>query len=238
MNEERKEKRLALIKMIVLVAVIVLVPSILFLTHRELFSEFDSVEKFEAYIQSFGNKSIPVFIIVQILQVVISAIPGEIVQVAAGFMFSPFKAFILVMIGCLIGEIFAFYIGKLLGRDFVKAFISHDKLEHYTGLLNSKKGYTICFLLYLIPGIPKDFLCYIAGISEMDIKYFLVLSLLGRIPGLIGSVAMGSLIGQDRYVLAIIIFAVACIVAFLGVIFRDKLHAKLEEIKERAQNNR
>jgi uncharacterized membrane protein YdjX (TVP38/TMEM64 family) len=123
MNEERKEKRLALIKMIVLVAIIVLVPSILFLTHRELFSEFDSVEKFEEYIQSFGNKSIPVFIIVQILQVVISAIPGEIVQVAAGFMFSPFKAFILVMIGCLIGEIFAFYIGKLLGRDFVKAFI-------------------------------------------------------------------------------------------------------------------
>ena len=72
----------------------------------------------------------------------------------------------------------------------------------------------------------------------MDIKYFLVLSLLGRIPGLIGSVAMGSLIGQDRYVLAIIIFAVACIAAFLGVIFRDKLHAKLEEIKERAQNKR
>ena len=158
---------------------------------------------------------------------------GEIVQVAAGLIFGPVKAFIYVILGCLIGQTLTFYLGKLLGRDFVKAFISQDKLEHYTGLLNSRKGYTVCFLLYLIPGIPKDFLCYIAGISGMDIKYFLLLSMLGRIPGLIGSIAMGSLIGEDRLVPAIIIFAAACVVAVLGVIYRDKIHTKLEEISEK-----
>jgi uncharacterized membrane protein YdjX (TVP38/TMEM64 family) len=234
--EEKKEKRIALLKMIVLIAIVVLVPAILYLTNRDVFSEFDSVDKFVEYIQGFGHVSVLVFFVIQVLQIVISAIPGEIVQVAAGLIFGPVKAFIYVILGCLIGQTFTFYLGKLLGRDFVKAFISQDKLEHYTGLLNSRKGYTVCFLLYLIPGIPKDFLCYIAGISGMDIKYFLLLSMLGRIPGLIGSIAMGSLIGEDRLVPAIIIFAVACVVAVLGVIYRDKIHTKLEEISEKARN--
>ncbi len=234
--EERKEKRIALFKMILLVVIVVLLPAILFFTHREFFSRFDSVDAFEEFIKSYGNESIIVFLVVQILQVVISVIPGEIVQVAAGFIFGPFRSFLLVILGCAIGQIIAFFIGKILGVDFVKAFISKDNLDHYTSLLNSKKGYTICFLLYLIPGIPKDFLCYIAGISEMDIKKFLLLSMLGRLPGIVGSIAMGILIGRDRYVPAIALFAAACIVAVLGVIYRDKLRSKIEEIKEKAQN--
>ena len=232
MKEERKDKRKALLKMIVLVTIVVVVPLVIFLTNREFFAQFKSIEDVENFINNYGKESALVYLAFQIFQVIISVIPGEVFQVAAGYLFGPLLGVVLAIIGCVIGQAIAFFIARILGQDFVRTFVSEEQFKTYQERLNSNRAYTLCFILYLIPGIPKDILCYVAGASEIKFLPFLAISMVGRLPGLIGSIAMGTLVGSGQYVIALIILCVACAACFFGFIYRDKLSDMMDRIKE------
>lgn len=234
--ENRREKTKTILKAVFFVLLIVVIPLILFLTNREFFSQFESIEEVENFIGSYGHLSGLVYIGFQILQVIISLIPGEVFQVAAGFLFGPFWGIVYALIGCAIGEAIAFGLARVLGRDFVRLFLSEEQFEKYSSRLNSNRGYTLCFILYLIPGIPKDILCYVAGASEIRFLPFLIISMVGRLPGLIGSIAMGALVDSGQYLFAGIILALACIIAVIGFIFRERLSDYIDRIKESRKN--
>lgn len=234
--ENGREKTKTILKAVFFVLLIVVIPMILFLTNREFFSQFESIEEVEKFIGSYGHLSGLVYIGFQILQVIISLIPGEVFQVAAGFLFGPFWGIVYALIGCAIGEAIAFGLARVLGRDFVRLFLSEEQFEKYSSRLNSNRGYTLCFILYLIPGIPKDILCYVAGASEIRFLPFLIISMVGRLPGLIGSIAMGALVDSGQYLFAGIILALACIIAVIGFIFRERLSDYIDRIKESRKN--
>ena len=108
-------------------------------------------------------------------------------------------------------------------------FFEKDKTEDYVKRLNSKKAYTIVFLLYAIPGIPKDVVSYAAGLSEMKYKPFIILSTIGRLPGMMGSIIIGSMWHKEEYV-GMIILAIIAVVAFCScIIYRKKLHELLDK---------
>ena len=227
-----REKLKTILKAAFLLLIIVIVPLIIYLTNKEFFAQFESIQQVEHYIESYGHLSGLVYLAFQILQVVICVLPGEIFQVAAGYLFGPFWGIVYALVGCFIGEAIAFGLARVLGRGFVRLFMSEEQFEKYSSHLNSNKGYTLCFILYLIPGIPKDILCYVAGASEIRFLPFLIISNIGRLPGLIGSIAMGSLVDSGQYVIAIVILAIACIIAVLGLIFRDRLSAYMDKIRD------
>lgn len=221
--------------MIVLITIVIIVPLALFFTHREFFAQFKSIEDVENFINNYGKESALVYLLFQIFQVIVSVIPGEVFQVAAGYLFGPFLGIILALIGCAIGQTIAFFMARILGQDFVRMFMSEEKFKLYQERLNSNRAYTLCFILYLIPGIPKDILCYVAGASEIRFLPFLAISMVGRLPGLIGSIAMGTLVGSGQYVWALVILCVACAACFFGFLYRDKMSDMMDRIKE---NNR
>ncbi|MBR6956472.1 MAG: TVP38/TMEM64 family protein, partial [Firmicutes bacterium] len=228
-----REKTKTIIKAAFFVLLIVVVPLILFLTNREFFAQFESIEDVEDFIAGYGHLSGLVYIVFQIFQVVISVIPGEVFQVAAGYLFGPFWGVIYAIIGCLLGEAVAFGLARVLGQGFVRLFMSEEQFNKYKERLNSNKAYTLCFILYLIPGIPKDILCYVAGASEIKFLPFLIISMVGRLPGLIGSIVMGSLVDKGNYMLAAIILGIACVAAVLGFIYRNKLSDFMDRLREK-----
>ena len=230
--EEQKQKKIAILKMIVLITIVVVVPLVMFLTHREFFAQFKSIDDVENFIDGYGRESALVYLAFQVFQVVISIIPGEVFQIAAGYLFGPFKGIILAIIGCLIGQTIAFFVARILGQGFVRLFMSEEQFKTYHERLNSNRAYTLCFILYLIPGIPKDILCYVSGASEIRFLPFLTISMIGRLPGLIGSIAMGTLVDSGHYVISLIILCVACAACFFGFIYRDKLSDMMDRIKE------
>ena len=95
----------------------------------------------------------------------------------------------------------------------------HDLLMKF----NSKKAMILIFLFYLIPGLPKDLCSYVAGLSEMKLKAFLIISLIGRTPAMMGSLLIGKLVNIGGYTLAIVIGVLAVVLFLLGVIFRKRL---------------
>ena len=230
---DRKEKTLAILKALAFILFVIIIPGIIIYLKRDAFSTFNDLEDVENFFQSYGDRSFPIYIGMQIFQVLIAVIPGEIFQIAAGYLYGPLWGFLYSFLGCLIGEIIAFGIARLLGRDFVRLFMKDDQYEKYTAVMNSNKAYTICFILYVIPGIPKDLLCYVAGASEIGFLPFIIMSMVGRIPGLIGTIAMGTLVDSGSYIGALIILIASIIICIIGVIKRDSISEHLDRLREK-----
>lgn len=128
----------------------------------------------------------------QFAQVVIFVIPGEITQFAAGYVFGAWRGFVYSIIGILLGSAFNFYFARFFGRPVLEGIISPARLEQIDLMLAKARGKSAMFFLFLLPGAPKDALCYAAGLSHMTLPEFLVISGLGRLPALLASILFGS----------------------------------------------
>lgn len=178
------------------------------------------------YILDRGFAGIGIFILLQILQVVVAALPGEVVQIAGGYLFGTLWGSIYLIIGVTIGSIIVFGVTKLLGHRLVKIFVPQHRLEKLYVLLTGPRPEMIIFLLFLIPGLPKDILTYIGGLTPVRPGRFLPIAVLGRLPALVVSAYIGSSLEQGNLIVAIVISSVATLLFFTGLLYKDKILAR------------
>jgi len=228
---DHKRLVISIIKVSFLLGIIIGIPLMLVLW-TDILTRWKDLDALVALLQAYHHVSIPVYIGLQLLQIVVSVLPGQVFQLAAGYVFGFFPALLYAVVGSILGSSLAFALAKYLGRDFLHIFFGEEKITDYVRRLNSKRGYALVFLLYLIPGIPKDVVAYAAGASEVRFKAFITLSTIGRIPGMIGCLLAGSLLEAHRFTLAIAVGVVA-VAAFVVCFFlREKLLALLDRFYE------
>jgi uncharacterized membrane protein YdjX (TVP38/TMEM64 family) len=205
---------------------------------REIWTLFTSSERLRTWISAAGLKAPLLFVGVQALQVVVFFIPGEIPQIAGGFLFGVWQGGLLSLAGITLGACFNFLMARLLGVPFVRALFQGKDVERVRRLADSGRARLTFFLLFLIPGIPKDILCYAAGLSSLSLGTFLLFSSLGRLPGIVGSAMMGEAAAGERWLLAggLLLLAVALFV--VGFLLRDRLQALLARLARRRGNRR
>ena len=155
---------------------------------------------------------------VQILQVFVAFIPGEVVEIAGGLAFGAIEGMLLSLLGVAIGSSIIFTLTKTLGMRFVELFVSRDKINELKFIRNGKNLEWIVFYVFLIPGTPKDILTYIVGLTRMKLLPFLAISLLARIPSVLSSTWGGDALINGEYTKAIIIFGVALACSLVGVV--------------------
>lgn len=162
-----------------------------------------------------------------------ASFPDRAFQFAAGYLYGFIPGLLFSCIGAVIGTSISFFLAKLLGKDAVHLFFGEERMAYFLERLNSKRAYTIVFLLYVIPGLPKDVVSYAAGISEMKFKPFLILSLLGRIPGMAGSLLIGAFYMKEHYI-GMAIVAVLAVAAFcLCVAYRKGINKYLDRFYDK-----
>lgn len=192
--------------------------------------------QFREYLLGFDNWSFIVFILFQIIQVIIAVIPGEPIQIAGGYIFGTFLGTFLSVIGVMIGYSIVFTAVKLFGYPLVKKLVPQNDLEKFQTLINSPKLEVTIFLLFLIPGVPKDILVYIAGLTPIKPVLFFMIVLIARLPAMIGSAFIGARIESGNYIVVIIVAAAAGILFVIGLIFKDKIidyiHRKFKNEKK------
>lgn len=142
-------------------------------------------------ILSYGSFSILIFVMLQILQVVIFFIPGEFIQVAGGYIFGTFLGGFISLIGITAGSAIAYFIANTYGKPLVQKLLLNKKIKLFRKVLKAGSKKAVVFIFYLIPGIPKDALAYICGVSDISFKDFFIFSTLGRIPGIFISTLFG-----------------------------------------------
>ena len=221
---------LSTVKIAVLLLIVIGVPLYLYFFKLDWLKGFRDIDSIVAFLNQYKGQSILIYIGFQIVQIVISVIPGQVFQMAAGYLFGFWPALLYAMTGAVMGTGLSFLLAKLLGRDFLHIFFGEEKMSYYIERLNSKQAYTIVFFLYLIPGLPKDMISYAAGASEMRFKPFLLLSAVGRLPGMVGCLLMGTMVENGNYTGVVIVAVLAVIACGLCLIFRKKINARLDKI--------
>ncbi len=185
-------------------------------------SFFSNQEQIRNFVESYGVLAPIAFVIIQILQVVLTPISHYVVGLAGGFIFGTWYGFILNWIGRVIGTLIAFYLGKKFGRKIIKHVVKQETLDKYDKVF--EKGKLILFLMYFLPIFPDDELSYLAGFSSMRARGFIPIMLIGHIGGSLGLAFLGSGLSYSNP-LFIILSVITLIAGILFVIFY-KRHMK------------
>lgn len=236
MDKQKKDRAHQKIKVIssilkfsLLIFILLGLPLYIYFYQPELIENMSSLENVNAFFDQYKTQSVFVYIGAQIIQIVICVIPGQWLQFAAGYMYGFWLGFSFSLIGAALGSVITYYLAKLLGRDAMHMIFGEAKINDFIHKLNSKKAIVVVFLIFLIPGVPKDLCNYAAGISEMKLKPFLVVSLVGRCPGMMGSLLIGRQVEAGYYTGAIVIAVIAVILCVIGILMRKKLTVWLDK---------
>ena len=188
---------------------------IFLVVHFNLHSFFMDRERLSELLTSYGATSVFLFIALQITQVVISPLPGDVTGLIGGYLYGPVLGTIYSTIGLCIGSWAAFVLARSFGLPFVERIIRPSRIRKYDAFLEHK-GLAISFIFFLIPGFPKDTLCYILGLSHMKTLNFLVVSTTGRLLGTIILSLQGSSLREDREVFFFILLGVTALLILGG----------------------
>ena len=183
----------------------------------------DEPEKFRAWVDSFGIWSRLVFVGMVFLQVIVALIPGEPIELMAGYIFGAVEGTLLSMAGILLGSWVVFALVRKLGPKFAEVFFPEKELKRLAFLKNPKKSGILAFILMTVPGTPKDLLSYFAGLTPLKTWQWLGIVTVSRIPSLLTSTISGAAAGQENYLLAAIVFGITIIASGIGVLYYRKI---------------
>lgn len=188
------------------------------------------VEEFREWILSMGIWGKLLFVGITILQVVVAFLPGEPLEIAAGYCFGFWEGTFLVLLGITLGSIIVFLFVRKFGRKVVELFFSKEQLDQTLFLQESTKLNSIVFIIFAIPGTPKDFLAYFVGLTKMKLSTWIVITSIARIPSVVTSTLGGAAITQSNYGIAIIIFIITGIISILGLKQYHKMMKKIGNV--------
>ena len=189
-------------------------------------------EQIRNLISSFGTSAPPVFMLIQILQVMFAPVPGEATGFLGGYLFGMLPGFIYSSIGLTIGSWLNFMIGRFLGRRFVRKLIPAPQLSKIDAMLK-RQGIIIVFILFLIPGFPKDYLCLALGMTKLPIKLFVLMAAVGRMPGTLALSLQGAFLYEQNYVLLAVAMGACLLLAVLCYFYRERIYVWAEKLENK-----
>lgn len=216
MMDKSKAKKYLINGIIGTLVILMLVYAYIMFSRR--FTIFRDPVKIRDLILSFGPYSILAFIVCQIIQVVIFFIPGEVVQIAGGYIFGPVVGGLASAVGIILGSMIGYFTAKILGKKFINGLIEKNNLNRLKKILDAGSNNIAIFIIYFIPGIPKDVLVYVAGISNVKLSDFIIYSSMGRFPWIVASAVFGHGINKGNYAVSIAIAIVSGALFLFGIL--------------------
>ena len=183
-------------------------------------------ELFRQWVQSHGIWGWFGYMGMVIVQMIFALLPGEPFEIVAGYAFGVVQGLILCWMACTIGSVFVFVLVKRFGMSIVEWFFSKEQVESLEFLKTSKKRRLLFFIVYMIPGTPKDLLSYFAGLTDMTITQWLFISTVGRFPSIVTSVVGGSMLGDQNYIFSIVVFGFTLIISGMGIFIYNRIKEK------------
>ncbi len=192
-----------------------------YFTDRRLLAHFFSEHR---------TNAVFIFIGLQILQVVAAPVPGEVTGFVGGVFFGTVGGIIYSTIGLTIGSWLAFVLARTAGRPLVEKIVNPETINRYDYVMKHK-GIFLAFLMFLIPGFPKDILCYLLGLGHMKHRDFLVVSTTGRLFGTVLLTVEGSFFRDKRYGAFYTVLGISIVVIMLVMIYREYIERWFRRIR-------
>ena len=185
---------------------------------RPLVAFASEPERFQQWVDSQGLLAPVLFMGMVILQVVVAVIPGEPLEIAAGYAFGALEGTVLCVLGTLIGGVLVFLLVRRFGAQAVEVFFDLEKFRSLRFFQDRRRLTFWVFLVFFLPGTPKDVLCYFVGLTDMRLRTWILVSAVARIPSIITATVGGSALGMGEYAFAAIAFLAALAISGLGLL--------------------
>lgn len=174
-------------------------------------------DKFRQWVDSHGLLGPLAFLGMMVLQVFVAVIPGEPLEIGAGYAFGAVEGTILCILGAAIGSTLVFLFVRRFGVRAVEVFISREKIHSLRFLQNTRRVHLFLLVAFLLPGTPKDVLCYVAGLTTLKLGPFILISSICRLPSIVTSTIGGSALGSGQWGMAAIVFAATLVISAIGL---------------------
>lgn len=217
---DKQQKIIGVIAIVIFLAFMVLITVLI---GGPLIRFAEEPQQFRAWVDEAGIWGRFAFVGMVILQVVVAFIPGEPIELVAGYAFGFWEGSILTLLGFLLGSWLVFVLVRKFGTKLVEIFFNKEKMAEIQFLKNPKKTKVLFGILMVIPGTPKDMLSYFAGLTKLTILEWLAIVAVGRIPSLVTSTLTGAAAGEKNYILSAISLAVTLIISAIGIWYYRKI---------------
>jgi len=213
------------ISIIIFIATMVAISSIAI----PFLQSFKEPQEFRDFISNFGIFGIAVMLFIQISQIIVALIPGELVEFLAGCMYGPVGGLIVCLAGVSVGQVIIFQAVRKLGHEFVEAAAGSKAMEKMKFLKDSKKLRRVIFLLFFVPGTPKAIITYIVPFTPIKLKEFTWITVIARIPSVLSSTYAGSAFVKNDFRPLIIVYGAIIAVSLVGFIFYRLYEKKFDK---------
>ncbi|MBP3377270.1 MAG: TVP38/TMEM64 family protein [Clostridia bacterium] len=231
-NKKKLTKRGQRVLAILLTALYVGLCALIFIYIGKPFVKMlDEPGRFKEWIASHGLWGYLIYFFMTVLQVFVALIPGEPFEIAAGYAFGAFWGTVLCMAGILVGQTIVFFLIRKFGTKILDLFFPDSKSFTEKLAKNSRRSVKLLFILFFIPGTPKDVLCYAAGLTTIPYSQFITVTAFARLATVVSSTVGGNAFSEGRYLFGIIVFAVTALISIAGLIIYGKIKAKIDERK-------
>ncbi len=214
-SSRKRNRIIALTVMGVLLGALIL---LVYLHGNTFVSFFKEPEQLRLWIEGHGIMGQLLYVLCMIVQVVVAVIPGEPLELMAGYAFGAIPGTLLCLGAATVGSVLVFLLVRRFGMRFVELFYPAEKFENLRFLKTSPKRTILFAIIFAIPGTPKDLLCYYAGLTDMKLRDFVLISSLARLPSIITSTLGGDALGTQRYIHALIILGIVLAISGLGLL--------------------
>lgn len=193
---------------------------------RPLIQFVSQPEQFQKWVDGRGLSGRLAFLGMVILQILVAIIPGEPLEIAAGYAFGFWEGTLLCILGMTIGGTLVFALVRKFGSRAAEVFFSREKLESLRFLQNKRRVTWLLALFFLLPGTPKDILSYAAGLTPVKLSHWLLITSLCRLPSVVTSTMGGSALGSGQLQTAVIVFAATLVISLAGYLTYRRLHRR------------
>jgi len=183
-------------------------------------------ENFRLWVEDGGFFGKLAFIAMVAIQVVVALIPGEPLEIGGGYAFGAIEGTILCIAGITLGSMVVFFLVRRFGIRLVEVFFSKEKINSLKFLRDTKKRNALIFIVFFLPGTPKDLLTYFVGLTDIRFLHFFLLASVARLPSVITSTLGGNALGGKEYIVAIIVFAITLVISIIGWVIYNAIQKK------------
>lgn len=222
LTEAHKKK----IYLFAIIVALIFIAAVGYLVGKPMIEFVREPERFRAWVDSSGFVSRVIFVGMVIFQLIIALIPGEPLEMGAGYAFGAVEGTILCIIGCVIGSALVFLFVRRFGVKLVEVFFPREKIRSLRFLQDSRRLNLLTFIVFFIPGTPKDLLSYFIGLTDMKLGTWLLITAVARIPSIVTSTVTGDALGLKDYQFALIAFGVTLALSLAGILVYRRLSAR------------
>ncbi len=226
-NLSKKTQKMIYIAAMVTYGVLILV--LAKVIGRPLVEGFRNPEYFDQWIKGYGVWGKAVYVGITILQVIVAVIPGEPFEIGGGYCFGAVSGTLLCLMGEAMGSILVFSLVRKFGRSLVEVFFSQEQIDKLSFLHDERKLTLLAFILFSVPGTPKDLLAYVMGLTPIEPLRLFIINLVARIPSVFTSTYAGYCLRKGAFVQTGAVFAVTLAISLIGLYFYNRITKKKEE---------